>query len=330
MEELSDKIKSLTAVLRGLRKKGVLLPALAVACALGAIVLMVFAFRSGENATDQTAATAVQKQETVPAASANSSQAASGGYAIEIIPQRAYRNSKLHVICQGFNAPGIANITWYVNGIERPVSTPNEFDTSGALKGDVVQAVAKINGVEVKSGPVTVEDAPPEVRSVKLMPEVFKPGDNKLYVDAAADSGAEIVYEWTVNGTPAGNKSRLDMPVKRNDEIKVRITACNGQDCGQPVILERKIANMPPMFSPRVEMSFNGTEYVGQANATDPDGDTLTYSLESAPRGMTIDPARGLITWKAPPGLKDDTTVTVLASDGHGGVSRFTFTIKPF
>ena len=36
--------------------------------------------------------------------------------------------------------------------------------------------------------------------------------------------------------------------------------------------------------------NFDGKIYTYQVKATDPDEDKLTYSLKSAPAGMTIDP----------------------------------------
>jgi len=40
-----------------------------------------------------------------------------------------------------------------------------------------------------------------------------------------------------------------------------------------------------------------GQTFVYDVDATDPDGDALTFSLVAAPSGMTIDPASGLVRW---------------------------------
>src|SRR5262249_4719291 len=65
------------------------------------------------------------------------------------------------------------------------------------------------------------------------------------------------------------------------------------------------------------------------ADAQDPDGDALTFSLLSGPSGMTIDPTTGEISM--PTGLADLGTqaVTVHVTDGHGGSAdqQFTLTI---
>jgi len=54
--------------------------------------------------------------------------------------------------------------------------------------------------------------------------------------------------------------------------------------------------------------------YTYDVEASDPDGDTLTYSLTVNPAGMTIDPSDGLINWT--PSEIGDYEVTIQVSDG--------------
>jgi hypothetical protein len=61
--------------------------------------------------------------------------------------------------------------------------------------------------------------------------------------------------------------------------------------------------------------------------ATDPDGDTLTYALKSAPAGMTINPSTGLIKWNVLPEFIGKAPITVSVKDGHGGEVMQSFTI---
>jgi len=58
--------------------------------------------------------------------------------------------------------------------------------------------------------------------------------------------------------------------------------------------------------------------YSYDVEATDPDGDALTYSLDAAPAGMSIDPATGLITWPVTPNEAGRHAVTVRARDPGG------------
>ncbi len=59
--------------------------------------------------------------------------------------------------------------------------------------------------------------------------------------------------------------------------------------------------------------------YVYDADALDPDGDTLTYSLVTAPTNMTINPGTGLIRWGPTAEQTGTHNVTVLVQDGRGG-----------
>ena len=57
--------------------------------------------------------------------------------------------------------------------------------------------------------------------------------------------------------------------------------------------------------------------YTYNINATDPNGDTLTYSLTTSPSGMTINPSTGVINWTPTSGQIGDNNVTVKVSDGE-------------
>ncbi|MDC8014006.1 putative Ig domain-containing protein [Tahibacter soli] len=71
-----------------------------------------------------------------------------------------------------------------------------------------------------------------------------------------------------------------------------------------------------------------GRAYRYDAVATDADGDTLVYSLEAAPSGMTINSATGRIDWN--PAATGDYPVRVRASDGRAWVEQgWTLTVVP-
>jgi hypothetical protein len=70
-----------------------------------------------------------------------------------------------------------------------------------------------------------------------------------------------------------------------------------------------------------------GTEYTYDVNATDPDGDILTYSLDVFPKDMTIVSANGEISWIPTNAQIGDNLVTVKVSDGVLDITQ-TFTIE--
>jgi len=92
-----------------------------------------------------------------------------------------------------------------------------------------------------------------------------------------------------------------------------------------------QIKNTPPKINESSgEIKFNGDIFRYQVKAEDPDGDALAYSLKTAPAGMTINPATGLIQWNVPADFKDKAEIKVSVSDGHGGeaTQSFSFTMK--
>ena len=67
--------------------------------------------------------------------------------------------------------------------------------------------------------------------------------------------------------------------------------------------------------------------YTYDVEAVDPDGDAITYSLTTAPLGMTINPTTGLISWPVTSRDVGDHTVEIRAQDPHGGFDTQTYTL---
>lgn len=254
-------------------------------------------------------------------------------YSLQIVPTNVTRNSTIYLVAQGFN-PSDAKIEWLVNGNPAISLIPNQFKATETKKGDKVQAKATIQGSEIFSNIIQIKNTPPEISKVKILPEVFKPRDT-LNVEVSGNDidGDEvtITYEWAKNGEPAGNDKRIETLLKRGDKFSVKITPFDGEVYGRSVVLHREIRNLPPMIIDDKKFNFDGKMYSYQVMATDPDGDTLTYFLKTAPSGMTIDPSTGLITWNVPPEFKGKAPVTVSVKDGHGGeaVQSFALEITP-
>ncbi|RLA20812.1 MAG: hypothetical protein DRQ56_02265, partial [Gammaproteobacteria bacterium] len=85
--------------------------------------------------------------------------------------------------------------------------------------------------------------------------------------------------------------------------------------------------NLPPQISSTPATTTNvGASYSYQLVAHDPEGDPLTYSLNSAPVGMTMDGA-GHVTWTPIGGQEGLHGVAVTASDGAGGTATQSYTL---
>lgn len=193
------------------------------------------------------------------------------------------------------------------------------------------QATATDKEKEVSSVMAASKNTPPEISRLKFMPEVFKPGDS-LYLEAEAKDAdgdpVSILYEWAKNNEPAGNTEKLAAHIKRGDRISVKVTPFDGKDHGRPVVLQREIRNMPPAITEEKQHSLENDLFTYQVRASDPDGDSLAYSIKTGPPGLSIDTKTGLVRWKVPPDFKGNAPFTVSVSDGHSGDATLSLSIS--
>ena len=87
------------------------------------------------------------------------------------------------------------------------------------------------------------------------------------------------------------------------------------------------INHSPTITSTAVTSAIVSESYSYDVESTDPDGDTLTYSLTTKPSGMNINSLTGLIAWI--PSTEGSYNVTVQVSDGEFFDTRsFTLTVS--
>ncbi|MEG4506100.1 putative Ig domain-containing protein [Microcoleus sp. F6_B4] len=127
------------------------------------------------------------------------------------------------------------------------------------------------------------------------------------------------LVSWTPKTEQVGNHS-------------ITVTTSDGR--GQPIAqtfnieVSASATNSAPTITstPRLYAGLNQA-YFYNLQANDPNGDPLTYTLETAPSGMTIDP-QGRITWQPTPAFFGSNPVKISVSDGRGGISQQEFTLN--
>nr|WP_240955907.1 putative Ig domain-containing protein [Wenzhouxiangella sp. XN79A] len=157
-------------------------------------------------------------------------------------------------------------------------------------------------------------------------------GQSWVYEIATADGNGDPV-SLTLAAGPAGmalNGTRLEWTPASTGSFDVVIEADDGRGAtarqGFVVRVEDAAFNRPPVFlsSPETQRPI-GAAYVYAAEADDLDGDALSFSLQAAPAGVTVDPASGLVEWASTaPGQH---SLVLVADDGRGGRATQAWTL---
>ena len=111
-------------------------------------------------------------------------------------------------------------------------------------------------------------------------------------------------------------------------KFDVSIKAWDGKiGAFQNFTLEVVQGNRAPEFKSKpVTVATVDVPYVYNASATDPDNDVLEFSIESGPDGLTVDTAKGQVSWT--PKSIGNFTVVLKVSDGRGSEAKQEFIIK--
>ncbi|MGQ0667100.1 MAG: putative Ig domain-containing protein [Nitrospiraceae bacterium] len=226
---------------------------------------------------------------------------------------------------------------WFVDNLPLPKQTdatlPAELLRRGqAVMVEIVPTDGTQKGQAYRTKSVVVGNTSPKITSVSLTPQTVRPGDKIEAQVEAADPDhdrVDLTYKWFRNDAliKEGEEPFLDTAgLGSGDRVVVEVAAHDPARSGSslrsdPLLLGN---NAPTIVSaPPAPGAPNRFEYSVQA--VDPDGDRLTYQLETAPPGMTISEATGLIAWSIPPDQQGTFHVKVVAKDGRGGMASQEF-----
>jgi hypothetical protein len=229
---------------------------------------------------------------------------------------------------------------WYVNDNLVPEETAAQFPPEKIRRGDrlrveITPSDGRSYGSAYKTQSVQVVNTLPFVAKVGL-PEQLKPGDTAK-VDAeikdADDDEVRALYRWWKNQDLVAETEVPSLDTtgfNRGDVLKVTViprdATGQGKEISSPPI---DLGNSPPRFTSKPLPVTDGKVYQYLITAVDPEGDQVSYELETAPPGMTLDQTSGQVSWVIPSGLTGAYRVRVVAKDGQGMAAFQEFELTP-
>ncbi len=262
-----------------------------------------------------------------------------------ILPENPTREKDLAVIVQGED-PDQDPITylyqWVKNDAEMVGEKINVLQRGNLKKGDIILVKVipydgKAQGKPFLSNPVKVLNSPPIIQEVKIEPKIASAREDLKAVFKGFDPDGDFIYyayRWEKNGmvVPDEGKEILERNrFKKGDTIAVTVTPDDREVTG----VHKKsdavvISNSPPIIVSSPPESIEGSKYIYQVKANDPDNDPVTFVLKSGPKGMEIDKNTGLIRWEIRREDKGAHQIEIEVFDNEGAKSsqRYVLTVE--
>jgi hypothetical protein len=222
---------------------------------------------------------------------------------------------------------------WYVDNVAlvgqtNPTLPAEQLKRGQAVSVEVTPSDGSQEGRSYRTAAVVVGNTPPRISVVTLSPRTIEVGGKLEAQVEASDPDhdrVDLIYKWYRNGAviKEGEEPFLDTTgFATHDKIMVEVTAQDPSLSGnslksEPLVLGNgapKIVSTPPTTASEDHFDY-------QVKAIDPDGDQLTYHLETAPPGMTIGAESGHIAWRFPSDQQGTFHVKLVAKDSQGGMA---------
>ncbi len=218
---------------------------------------------------------------------------------------------------------------------ELVLTAPDEYDASGTVTLTVDDGFATTSATVSVS---TVQAVDPSISSLTASDEVVnRQGTSTLEVTASHDYDEELYYDWSVdNGdwtlSESGETAELTAPDISSSSVTatVEVTDGHGGSAEQSVTVETSPNSDPEIASfeadPEV-VDRQGTSTL-TVDATDPDGEDLSYDWSMDNSGWTISESGDTAELTAPDESESSVTVTVEVDDGYGGSATSNVTVS--
>ena len=229
---------------------------------------------------------------------------------------------------------------WFANGqlvAERKTETlePGLFKRGDKVEVEVIPSDGKVSGAAHKSEPVVIGNTPPLVSNIAIEPDDQSFGRRLVAKADLSDPDRDmmtVVYRWKRNEAVVkeGESNELDTTgFSAKDSIQVDILASDGMSEAKPVTSNVFVMNnTAPKITSLPVSALRGNQYEYQVTANDPDGDPITYGLEAAPTGMTIDAHSGMLRWTPGADAAGVQRIRIMAKDARGGFATQDFELS--
>jgi hypothetical protein len=264
---------------------------------------------------------------------------------VNIFPEKPTKENNLNVIIQSRDPDGDP-VTYHYQWIknEEEIFGKNEsmLKSGNFKKGDIIQVKVtpndgKADGNPFLSSSVKILNSPPIIQEVRIEPKEVYANDNLKVSVKGVDADEDFIYytyQWAKNGVVLSEERQEVLErgrFKKADSITVTVTPDDREVLGvskksDPLI----ILNSPPVIVSSPPTSIEGTVYLYQVKADDPDHDPVIFALKSGPKGMEINQNTGLIRWEIPKENKGNHPIEIEASDNEGAksIQRYTLLVE--
>lgn len=207
-----------------------------------------------------------------------------------------------------FESAGTRALTLVADDGVVQTTRPLSLEIANTDRPPTIDAPATASGNEGAAIAFTVTAADPDQDAITL---AMTAGPAAATFDAATGS-----FQWTPGFDDAGTI-----------EVSFRATANGETVVASTSITVGNVNRAPVITSTPVVTATEDVPYTTDIDATDADGDALTFALTVAPAGATIAPATGVITWTPSGTQAGPQAFTVVVSDGAGGESEQSFVV---
>jgi hypothetical protein len=264
---------------------------------------------------------------------------------VNILPEKPNRESELSVIIQS-NDPDGDPITfryqWIKNdediiGESRNTLKPGSFNKGDIIQVRIIPSDGKVEGKPFLSGLVKIVNAPPVIQEVWIEPKMPTAKENLRALEKSVDADGDPIYftyQWEKNGIVLLGEGKEILErgqFKKGDTITVTAVPDDREIMGTPTKSSSvTILNSAPTIDSSPPFSVDGTKYIYQVKASDPDNDPITFNLKSGPKGMKIDQGAGLIQWEIRKEDKGTHSIEIEVRDNEGAISyqRYTLAVE--